>query len=498
MKNLIGLICLILFAVSSYAQEYTADPFSPLFNYGGGGGSGDIEQVGQCTSGACFPSVTFPTSGTVTTRDAAETLENKTLDSPTILNSLNMPSGYFLLGASSRLAGVESIEAISTGATYFGNVSFSNTLTDGAIFFGACGGGTEASRSIAPANSLCTEYGSWYYNGSGPAMGSGWRGHIRGTPDASNVSMSFTMLTRDGTTLTERWELVPAGDLTPMSDSTYDIGTASLAVADIFTDEVTYTPITTLGTCTSANTGDTKYVKATNTAGSMYFCNNNQGYYEWTPMHPGNTADFWLALDMSEIDAFGGTLNRGGNLTGRDGEADHPGILEIATGTTINSNSYVFMHSGSSSRGTFTATAPWTCEVIFKLDQTTDTLLTAGMQSEADTPNGNNVAFIEYDSATDTNWQAITRDGTGEAGQTETDTGVTVTTGWIRMLVRRDASDVRFYMKAGTGDYALVATHTTDLPADFQSCHVNIQNLAAANKSAKIDYMRQSRLQIAR
>ena len=443
MKKILLLLAIYcVYGIGAHAQiqqdNITADGWG---NGGGGGGSGDIEAVGTCVTGSC----------------AIE-------------------------------GGNDMFPFIYEGTDNGFETTFSVTdpTDDNTIVFPDGGG------DVCLTSAVQTLTNKTFENVSGDML---WE-----PDDVGNIGDCGDEDNRPANVCAASGMQINGQDV-PTVSSTSTLTNKTLTSPDITTQ-------TSLPTCDSDNEGKTDYVKVSNSAGFPVMCVNNRGYYELQPMGKGNIGYTWYETDIysgaNDSDRVGGLLHVSDGISGTSPETNHPGLANVTTGGTINTNRYIHLTPGdSTSNGWFYADDNYKCELIFQTGaNVSDYLLTAGSMSDVDDPDDTHVAFIEYDTGNaDTNWQAVTRDSTGEIAQTKTDTGVTVSTStWYRVLIEKNGlTNTKFYLASGNNDYTLVATHTTDLPTGVgMGCGLNLQNLAAAIKTMKVDYLRGSQLGITR
>lgn len=167
----------------------------------------------------------------------------------------------------------------------------------------------------------------------------------------------------------------------------------------------------------------------------------------------------------------------GGGQVPQEGVANHPGIVRKTTSATAGT--YGVMRLAVD--GLLIPSHDFEQLFIALPNSTdTDTTIRVGIgNASTDDPPANGVYFEKL--GADTNWFAVTRD----AGvQTRTDTGVAVTSTWMRFRVRRvDATTIGFSLNSGTEQ-----THTANIPTVALNPFIAISNNAAsANKSIDID-----------
>ena len=145
------------------------------------------------------------------------------------------------------------------------------------------------------------------------------------------------------------------------------------------------------------------------------------------------------------------------------GEAGHPGMIQLVTGTdTGGKASALYSYIGSNVPQWLPSTGSFYYETSVKII----TLATGGDDYDYyvgpsdgwvfGSP-GNGVYF-RYDRATSLNWLGVSANG---GAFTSTDTGIPVTTGWHRLTVKGNSSSVQFYV-----DDVLGATNTTNFPTN--------------------------------
>jgi hypothetical protein len=266
---------------------------------------------------------------------------------------------------------------------------------------------------------------------------------------------------------------------------------------------------TSLPACASTEEGRIDYVKAANTAGYPVMCINNKGYYENVPMIPSSLGFVWLYSDMlSEGDDYsndsGGLYIHGtaGETIGADiADANYPGNIWFFTAASTNAILYAVFATGNSPGGFddafYNTSHNPTCEWVIETDSAIASMvIEVGFTVDANNATASDMALIRYDTGnSDTTWQAVTKNTT----ETVTDTGVTVSTGtYYRVLVVKSGSDIKFYIATGTGDYALEATHTTNLPDSDLNCAAIVQALTTTSVGIYLNYARTSVLGISR
>lgn len=201
---------------------------------------------------------------------------------------------------------------------------------------------------------------------------------------------------------------------------------------------------------------------------------------------PRDLTRVWLQEEFStgsnangSVGALGWAFS-GGTITMQTSEAGRPGIIRRDTGATINTNATLsarFTAGAGSFHANDTFDVVWIVRVN-TVDANTQVRAGAGNDITANPPN-DGVYFEKL--AADTNWFSVTRSG---GTQTRTDMGVAVTTGWVRLRVRRSSgSAIAFSIDGGAE-----TTHTTNIPGTAQMPGAQIFNTAAASKTIDYDY----------
>jgi uncharacterized protein with putative carbohydrate binding module len=173
-----------------------------------------------------------------------------------------------------------------------------------------------------------------------------------------------------------------------------------------------------------------------------------------------------FTIEFMTNDLWRQLLVNGGYYYDEAAQTNHPGLKGIATGTTIGGLATASMrNTGGSSTCTVPGANNYIAEFVFYIEPPlTGGHYGIGMFSDADDVNDTHMSFMEYVQGTDTNWQFITRDGTGEASQTKTDSGVAMSTAtWFRLLIVSNITSVDFYIATGNDTYGSAIQHTTDI-----------------------------------
>lgn len=170
----------------------------------------------------------------------------------------------------------------------------------------------------------------------------------------------------------------------------------------------------------------------------------------------------------------------GGTITYIAAIASHPGIINIDT--TAVSGTLSGIRLGAIGTGGVLATDLFDCTFLVRLNTNdANTLVRAGIanSSASNPPTGG--AYIEKVEA-DTQWFGVCRAG---GSQTRTAALANVTTGWIKLRIRRvDSTTIGFSLDDGTE-----VTLATNVPTDAQTWFVQIRNSTGASKTIDIDYV---------
>lgn len=165
-----------------------------------------------------------------------------------------------------------------------------------------------------------------------------------------------------------------------------------------------------------------------------------------------------------------------GTVANQPSEVNRPGIWRFDTGAAAGTISRLSFPNSSA----FDSSSPHIINWIVRLN-TNDgntTMRSGAANSVAGNPPANGIYIEKLDA--DTNWFCVTR----AAGvQTRTDSGIAVSTNFIKLNYRRNSSGVEFRLND-----ALVCTHTTNIPTALISPYGFIINSAAASKTFDTDY----------
>lgn len=161
------------------------------------------------------------------------------------------------------------------------------------------------------------------------------------------------------------------------------------------------------------------------------------------------------------------------------GVANHPGIFQLVTGTTLGTISAI--HGGITANvGAFLGTELWDVTFIFRPTQIdTDTQIRIGVTASAGSATPTDGAYIEKLYA-DTNWFMVNRTG---SAQTRTSMAIAAATGWHKVRVRRiNSTTIGFTIDGGTEQ-----TQNTNSPQLAVLPFVQITNQTVTSKSIDID-----------
>ena len=174
-----------------------------------------------------------------------------------------------------------------------------------------------------------------------------------------------------------------------------------------------------------------------------------------------------------------GWIRTAGSGTGLSGIANHPGALQFSTAgvaTTLCSISL----AGSTNNVPFVGSDAWDMTWWIRFNQTdTDTTQRVGFTSDATTLTPTNAVYFEKLPA-DTNWWRVTR---AAGTQTRTDTGIAVTTGWVKLRLRRISSSSYGF----TIDAAAEQTNTTNLPTVGMVPFCEVMSQTTTSKTMDVD-----------
>jgi hypothetical protein len=175
-----------------------------------------------------------------------------------------------------------------------------------------------------------------------------------------------------------------------------------------------------------------------------------------------------------------GWIATGGTTSVVAGESNRFGILRRDTTTTQNTIAQLLLGFTSSN---FDPAEPFSVIFEVRLNQNdANTAYRVGLANAFSTnPPTHGIYFEKLDA--DSNVFCVTRAATVQTGS-RTDSGVAVSTGWVRYQIIRHAAGVDFYIND-----VLVATQTANIPTTFLNLGGHIVNAsAAAAKTLDYDY----------
>jgi len=172
--------------------------------------------------------------------------------------------------------------------------------------------------------------------------------------------------------------------------------------------------------------------------------------------------------------AFGG-----GTVAGISSVANRPGLFQLSTTAVSGTVARLTLYIASSTL--FQSNVPHDVLWITRLN-TNDANTTVRVGSASNTglnPPVDGVYFEKLDA--DTNWFCVTRNASVE---TRTDSGVAVSTNFVKFYYRRASAGVDFALDGVT----VCGTHTTNLTSVSYIPVVQITNSAASAKTMDTDY----------
>lgn len=169
-------------------------------------------------------------------------------------------------------------------------------------------------------------------------------------------------------------------------------------------------------------------------------------------------------------------ISTSGVVTIVNSETNRQGIIQLATGTTINSIPGL-RWAGVNNLDTANNYSSLTITRLNTNDA--NTVVRIGVSTNPlTTPPTSGIYFEKLTG--DTNWFCITRNG---GVQTRTDSSTAVTTSFTKHFIRRNSASVVFLI-----DGVQVCSHTTNIPSVDATPTINIQTTAAASKTIDVDY----------
>jgi hypothetical protein len=190
------------------------------------------------------------------------------------------------------------------------------------------------------------------------------------------------------------------------------------------------------------------------------------------------TEDFLSGYTGSGNIGANGWGQIGGTFAQLDAEAGHPGIYQIATGSTSGTLS-AFYSSGQLNNRGFHSADNFDVIFVFRINLT-DSTVRVGISQSANSSTPGASAHMEKLSA-DTTWFRVARNSSTE---TRTNTSINTTTTWVKVRVRRiDASTIGYTVDANSEQ-----TLTTNLPNAACHAFIHVLNASAANRTLDLDY----------
>lgn len=195
------------------------------------------------------------------------------------------------------------------------------------------------------------------------------------------------------------------------------------------------------------------------------------------------------SIGTSGWTTFGGTAG----VSTLTGEANHPGIIRKATGTTQNSASTIYLNDdATSAQGPILLTAMFDVKLLLRLNSNdANTAMRAGWSTQPLVETPPEGAFLEK-LAADTTWFYVTRSA---STATRTNTSVTTTSTWVALWIyRKDASTIGFRVATTLGGLSAATefTQATNQPgAVAGQPFIQINNSGAAvSKTFDLDWSR--------
>lgn len=252
-------------------------------------------------------------------------------------------------------------------------------------------------------------------------------------------------------------------------------------------------------------TGDILYASAANTLSKLaidsagaILKNSNSGIPAWEPrIDPSREVilyEDWLTDGTGQLRWLGTPVGAGAtNSTGTAvASAGHPGILELATGTTTTGQSARYLGgvaTGAAIAGFTVGAGTWTQEWLVRVEDLSDGTdrynFDMGMY-DAETLAVNSIRFRYSDNLNAGNWTAET---ISASTTTATDSGVAVAADtWykLRIDVNAAGTSVTFYVNG-----VLVATHSTNIPSVLVAPRARmIKSLGTNSRVGYVDYFK--------
>ena len=168
------------------------------------------------------------------------------------------------------------------------------------------------------------------------------------------------------------------------------------------------------------------------------------------------TDDFIVGMtETGEVGLLGWSFTNG-SMVATTNEQNHPGITTRRSGTTAAQVASLWTNASNTTLCfRYDEWAEFTV-ILACVTTGTDFAVRAGIAASAAVDNPANGAYFER-LAADTAWWRVTR---ASGVQTRETTGVSISTAWRKLTLKKNGATVEFYM-----DGALNGTHTTNIPA---------------------------------
>lgn len=176
------------------------------------------------------------------------------------------------------------------------------------------------------------------------------------------------------------------------------------------------------------------------------------------------------------VGALGWVVN-GGATSAQSSVTSHLGIIRKDTSAVGSTVAQLSLYSGSAAIDPALTTS--ITFVVRANHNDSDTAIRVGAGNALTTdPPTHGIYFEKL--ITDTNWFCVTN---ASGSTTRTDSGVAVSTGWVKLNFRRSSSGVQFMIN-GT----VVGMNTATIPTTFINPGVQIVNNVASSKTLDVDY----------
>lgn len=193
------------------------------------------------------------------------------------------------------------------------------------------------------------------------------------------------------------------------------------------------------------------------------------------------------SVETGEIGGENWNATQGGTAGSAQqaGDANHPGILRVQTGTTSGNNSRI--HPGVAvTTGVMLPTEFTRMQFIIRVPTNTTVTVKVGLGQDVSVQTagewGTAGAFFEYDSATNANWRTNTRQAS--TSTTNTSSVACTNNDWeVLEMVRLQNGDIQFLINE-----AIIFTHSANLPTTACNIGIMVQTGAAAARSVDADF----------